>query len=148
MELMVSKVSHGGRYKERTCCNGTVVVLGIHVKAKNGSSRSLSNLYWGWIRKIAAEEGVVLPKGGSETDRLSEQQAKKLASALRARAEKIRMGIAPRDASSYVRGLDKRWFPKAEEQEAGVVSADFDDPDSMDSTATFFDSSGGATLRY
>ncbi len=97
---------------------------------------------------IAAEEEVVLPQSGSETDRLSEQQAKKLASALRARATKIRKGVAPRDASSYVQRLDRRWFPKAEEQRVGMINADFDDPKSMDSTASFFDSSGGVTLRY
>lgn len=122
--------------------------MGIYVKADNGGSRSLSHLYWGWIRQIGAEEGVVLPQSGSETDRLSEQQAKKLASALRARAEKIRRGTAPRDASSYVRRLDKRWLPEAQGQKGGAVSADFDDPDGMESTAGFFDSSGGVTLRY
>ena len=122
--------------------------MGIYVKAKNGSSRSLSYLYWGWIRQIAAEEGVVLPQSGSETERLSEQQAKKLALALRARAEKIRRGMAPRDASSYVGRIDRRWFPKTEDQKVGVASADFDDPESLDSTASFFDSSGGVTLRY
>ncbi len=125
-----------------------VATLGIYVKAKNGSSRSLSYLYWGWIRQIAAEEGVVLPQSGSETDCLSEQQAKKLASALRTRAKKIRRGIAPRDASSYVKRIDRWWLPKTEEQKAGEVNADFDDPDSMDLTASFFDSSGGVTLRY
>jgi hypothetical protein len=136
----------GGRYKGKAG-NGTVVVVGVFVKARNGSSRSLSYLYWGWIRQVVAEEGVVLPQSGSETDRLSERQAKKLASALRARAKKIRTGVAPRNASSYVRRLDSRWLPKVEEK-AGAVSADFDDPDSMDLTASFFGSSGGVTLRY
>ena len=123
------------------------MAVGINVKAKNGGSRSLSYLYWGWIRQVVAEEGVVLPQSGSETDRLSEQQAKELASALRARAKKIRTGTTPRDASSYVQRLDRRWFPKTEEK-AGAVGADFDDPDGMDLTASFFDSSGGVTLRY
>ena len=95
-----------------------------------------------------AEEGVVLPQSGSETDHLSERQAKNLASALRARADKIRKGVTLRDASSYVQRLDRRWFPKAGEQKGGEVSADFDDPDRMDSTADFFDYSGGVTLRY
>ncbi len=122
--------------------------MGIHVRAKNGSSRSLSYLYWGWIRQIVAEEGVVIPQSGAETDQLTEQQAKRLASALRARSKKIRSGIAPRDASSYVERLDKRWFPKAETKKTGTTTADFDDPDGMDSTASFFDSSGGVTLKY
>ena len=124
-----------------------VAAVGIHAKASNGSSRSFSYLYWGWIRKVVAEEGVVLPQSGFQTDKFSEREAKRLASALRARAEKIRKGAVPRDASSYIRQLDRRWF-KAEQQKAGTMSADFDDPDTMDSTASFFDSSGGVTLRY
>ena len=97
---------------------------------------------------MVTEEGVALPQSGFETDRLSAGQAKKLASALRARAEKIRKGIVPRDASAYVRGLDRRWLPQTEEPNAGTVGADFDDPDGMEATARFFDSSGGVTLRY
>jgi hypothetical protein len=122
--------------------------LGIRAKAKNGGARSLSYLYWGWIRQIAVEEGLILPKSGSETDRLSAKETRELASALRARADKIRKGLAPRDASSYVRRIDKDSFPKAEREKAGAVSADFDDPDSIDRTANFFDSSGGVTLTY
>jgi len=122
--------------------------VGIYVRARNDGSRSLSYLYWSWIRQVVAEEGVVLPQSESETERLSEREAKKIASALRTRAKKIREGTAPRDASSYVQRLDMKWFPKGEEQETETVSADFDDPDSMDSTASFFDSSGGVSLRY
>lgn len=140
--------AHGGCYKGKAGCNGRVAVVAIRVVARSGDSRSLSHLYWGWIRQVVAEEGVILPQSGSETDRLSEQQAKKLASALRTRADKIRKGIAPRDASAYVQGLDKRWFPQAEEPSAGTVRADFGDPDDMEATARFFDSSGGVTLRY
>ncbi len=68
---------------------------------------------------------------------------------LKTRAEKIRKGLAPRDATSYVQQFDKQWFtPTAEEEDVGALRADFDDPDSMDETAVFFDSSGGVTLRY
>ena len=86
-------------------------VLGISARAKNGGSRSLPYLYWGWIRRIAKEEGVTLPQSGSTMDSLTEAEAKKLASALRSRAEKIRKGIALRDASSYVQQVDREWFP-------------------------------------
>ena len=92
---------------------------------------------------------MTLPQSGSETDSLTEAEARKLASALRARAEKIRKGIAPRDASSYVQQIDKDWFPPAVEGEGvGTLGADFDNPDCMDDTAGFFESSGGVTLRY
>jgi hypothetical protein len=123
--------------------------LGISAKAKNGSQRSLSYLYWGWIRYVAADEGLTLPQSGTETDFFSEDQAKSLASVLKARAEKIRKGLAPRDASSFVQQSDKQWFPTmAEGEDIGTVDADFDDPDSMDETANFFDLSGGVTLKY
>ena len=123
--------------------------MGIYAKAKNGDSRSMSYLYWSWVRRIAKEEGVTLPQSGSATDSLTDGEAKRLASALRARSQKIRKGIAPRDASSYVQHVDKEWFPPVVEREgAGIVGADFDDPDSMDDTAKFFESSGGVTLRY
>lgn len=123
--------------------------MGIHAKAKNGGSRSFSYLYWSWIRRIAKEEGVVLPQSGSATDSLTEADARKLASALRARADKIRKGTAPRDASSYVQQVDKEWFPPEDESEGvGTLKADFDNPDRIDDTAEFFGSSGGVTLRY
>jgi hypothetical protein len=123
--------------------------LGIDVKARNGDSVSLSYLYWGWIRHIAKEEGVALPQSGSSVDSLDGDVAKKLASAMRTRAEKIRKGLAPRDAASFVQKMDKEWFPSRDEKDdAGAMKADFDDPNSMDETADFFDSSGGVTLRY
>ena len=123
--------------------------MGIYAEAKNGGSRSMSYLYWSWIRRIAKEEGVTLPQSGSATDSLTDAEAKRLASALRARAQKIRKGIAPRDASSYVQQVDREWFPPAAEREdVGAVGADFDDPDSVDDTAKFFESSGGVKLRY
>lgn len=121
--------------------------MGIVAEAKNGGSRPLSYLYWGWIRHVADEEGVALPRTGSETDHLSEEEAKRLASALRARAEKIRKGIVPRDATSFVKRLGDQWLPK-DKEEVGNLSADFDDLDSMEKTAGFFESSGGVTLRY
>jgi hypothetical protein len=124
------------------------VVLGIDAKAKNGDSRSLSYLYWSWIRHIATEEDVTLPQSGSRTDSLTEEETKKLASALRARAEKIRKGLAPRDATSYVQQIDKQWFPSGEGEDVGTLSADFDNPEGIDETAGFFDKSGGVTLRY
>ena len=109
----------------------------------------MSYLYWSWVRRIVREEGVALPQSGSMTDSLTDAEAKRLASALRARAQKIRKGIAPRDASSYLQQADKEWFPAAVEgEEVGGISADFDDPDSMDDAAKFFESSGGVTLRY
>jgi hypothetical protein len=123
--------------------------LGIVAKARNGDSLSLSHLYWGWIRIIANEEGVALPQSGSSVDSFDEDVAKKLASAIRTRAEKIRKGVAPRDAASYVQKMDEQWFSSRDEKDdTGSVSADFDDPASMDETANFFDSSGGVTLRY
>ncbi len=124
------------------------VVLGIHVEAKSGGSRELPYLYWSWIRYIAKEEGLTLPQSGSATDSFSEDEAKKLASVIRARAERIRKGLAPRDATSYVQQFDKQWFPSAAGEDVGALRADFDDPDSMDETANFFDSSGGVTLLY
>ena len=128
---------------------GQRTVLGIHAEAKNGGSRSMSYLYWSWARRIAKEEGVTLPQSGSATDSLNDAEAKGLASALRDRAQRIRKGIAPRDASSYVQQVDKEWFPPVVEgEDVGSVGADFDDPDSMDDTAKFFESSGGVTLRY
>jgi hypothetical protein len=109
----------------------------------------MSYLYWGWVRRVAREEGAALPQSGSMTDSLTDAEAKRLASALRTRAQKIREGVAPRDASSYVKQADKEWFPAAVEgEEVGGISADFDNPDSMDDTAKFFESSGGVTLRY
>ena len=81
--------------------------MGIYAKAKNGRSRSMSYLYWGWVRRIAREEGVTLPQSGSATDSLTGAETRKLASALRARAQKIRKGVSPRDASSYVQQFDK-----------------------------------------
>jgi hypothetical protein len=122
--------------------------LGIHVEAKKGGSRELSYLYWSWIRHFATEEGLTLPQSGSSTDSFSEDDAKKLASLIRARADKIRKGVAPRDATSYVQQVDKQWFPPAAGEEVEALSADFDDPDDMDETAEFFDSSGGVNLRY
>ena len=109
----------------------------------------MSYLYWGWIRHVATEAGVTLSQSGSTIDSLTEAETKNLASALRDRAEKIRRGLAPRDASSYVQQVDKEWFPSmAEGEGAGTLRADFDDPDGMDKTADFFESSGGITLRY
>ena len=122
--------------------------LGIHAEAKKGGSRELSYLYWSWIRHVATEEGLTLPQSGSSTDSFSEDNAKKLASVIRARAEKIRKGLAPRDATTYVQQVDKQWFPPAAGEDLGTLRADFDDPDSMDETAVFFESSGGVTLRY
>jgi hypothetical protein len=101
------------------------------------------------VRRIAKEEGVTLPQSGSTTDSLTAIEARRLASALRARADKIRKGVAPRDANAYVQQIDKAWFsPAVEEGDAGSLSADFDNPDRMDDTAQFFESSGGVTLRY
>jgi hypothetical protein len=122
--------------------------LGIHAEARKGGSRELSYLYWSWIRHIATEEGLTLPQSASETDSLSEDEVKRLASVIRARADKIRKGLAPRDAASYVQQVDKQWFPPAAGEEVEALSADFDDPDGMDETAEFLDSSGGVTLRY
>jgi len=95
------------------------------------------------------EEGVALPQSGAQTDSLSEPESNRLADALRTRADKIRIGTAPRDAASYVQQVDKHWFPPAAEgEDAGILRADFDDPDGMEETAKFFESSGGVTLRY
>ena len=92
---------------------------------------------------------MTLPQSGSTSDSLTGAQARKLASALRARAERIRKGTAPRDASSYVQQVDKELFPPVADGEGvGTMNADFDDPDRMDETAGFFESSGGVTLRY
>lgn len=119
----------------------------MRVKASNGSSRSFSHLYWGWIRKISSEEGVVLPQSGSGTDSLSARETKELADALRARAEKIRRGAAPRDASSYVQLVGKEHLPDLGEG-TEELGADFDDPDAMEQTASFLYTSGGITLSY
>lgn len=89
-----------------------------------------------------------MPQSGSKTDSLGEEDAKTLASALRAKAEKIRKGTAMRDATSFVQQVGEQWFPESKKGEGGALSADFDDPDSMDETADFFDSSGGVTLSY
>ena len=91
---------------------------------------------------------MVLPQSGAAKDRLSARATKELASAIRARAEKIRRGEAPRDASSYIRLVSERWLPGSEERGAGDLKADFDDPDAMEETADFFYSSGGITLTY
>jgi len=123
--------------------------LGIDAKARNGGSQSLSYLYWGWIRHVATEAGINLPQSGSTSDSLTEAETKRLASALRNRAEKIRRGLAPRDAISYVQRIDNEWFPSVEEGEATrPMRTDFDDPDGMDKTADFFEASGGVTLSY
>lgn len=92
---------------------------------------------------------MTLPQSGSEIDALTEDESKRLASALRARAEKIRNGLAARDATTYVQQIDKQWFPPTAEGEGvGTLRTDFDDPDGMDETADFFESSGGVTLKY
>ena len=124
------------------------VFLGIRVTAKNGSSHSLSYLYWGWIRHVANEEHVSLPESGTATDSLSENDAKKLASCLRARADKIRKGLAPRDATAYVRQFDKGWFPAVEKEDVKISTVDFDEPEQIEEIARFFESSGGVTLDY
>ena len=93
------------------------------------------------------EEHVTLPQSGSASDSLTADEAKTLASALRSRAEKIRKGLAPRDATSYVQQVDKQLFP-SEGEDVGTIRADFDDPDGIDETARFFEKSGGVTLRY
>jgi len=123
--------------------------LGVSVEAKNGGSRSLSYLHWSWIRHVARDEGVTIPQSGSSTDSLTAVEAKDLASALRARAEKIRKGTALRDATSFVQQADKDWFPPDDGSiGAGTVRADFDDPEGMEDVAGFFELSGGVTLRY
>jgi hypothetical protein len=123
--------------------------LGIHVEATNGSQRSLSYLYWGWIRHIAEAEGVRLPKNDSETISFTEDETKRLASAIRARADKIRRGLAPRDAKSYIDKIDSRFFPSEQTPDEGKTTpTDFDNPDAMDETAKFFESSRGVTLTY
>lgn len=86
-----------------------------------------------------------MPQSGSSTDSLSGYDAKKLASAIRTRAEKIRKGLAPRDGASYVGQIDEQSFPS---KNVGPIRADFDDPVSMDKTADFFDFSGGVTIEY
>ena len=97
---------------------------------------------------MAKEGGVTLPQSGSSTEHLDKELAKKLAFVIRTRAEKIRNGVAPRDASSYVQQMDKQWFRSEEEGDVGTALIDFDDPDGMNQTANFFDSSGGVTLSY
>jgi len=91
---------------------------------------------------------VTLPQSGSSSDSLSDEQARKLASALRSRADKIRKGMAPRDAKTFVQQMDKAWFSSMKGQESGELDVDFDNPDSMDETAAFFRSSGGVKLTY
>ena len=92
---------------------------------------------------------MALPQSGSSTDSLTAAEAKELASALRARAEKIRKGTAPRDATSFVQQADKDWFPPDHGSEGvGAIRADFDEPDGVDDVADFFELSGGVTLRY
>ncbi|HEY6282558.1 MAG TPA: hypothetical protein VIW22_01380 [Nitrososphaerales archaeon] len=123
--------------------------MGIYAEAKNGSRRSFSYLYWGWIRHIAEEEGVELAKSDSETLSLTEDQTRRLASAIRARAEKVRKGLAPRDAKSYVDKIDDRFFPPEQTPDEGKATAiDFDNPDTMDDTAKFFELSHGVALTY
>jgi hypothetical protein len=121
--------------------------LGVLVRARNGKSRTISDLYWSWIRHVASEEGVELPQSGSSSETLANNQTKRLALALRTRADKIRKGTAPRDATAYVQKLDRELLPSSN-QGAGTLKADFDDPDSLDEIASFFDGSGGATLTY
>ena len=89
-----------------------------------------------------------MPQSGSPTDSFSEEETKKLASALGTRANKIRKGMAPRDAKAFVQQMDRVWFPSMEGQEVGELDANFDNPDSMDEMAAFFRSSGGVTLTY
>ena len=123
--------------------------MGIIAKARNGGSWKLSYLYWSWIRHVATEAGVALPQSGSATDALSEQESKNLASALRNRAEKIRKGLAPRDATSFVRQVNEQLLPPgAADEGGGTLHAEFDDPDDMEETAGFFESSGGVLLQY
>ena len=85
----------------------------------------------------------------SEIPSLTEKQTRNLASAIRTRAEKIRKGLAPRDAKSYVDKIDGRFFPseKTQDEEKATV-IDFDKPDAMDDTARFFELSRGVTLMY
>jgi hypothetical protein len=123
--------------------------LGIYAEAKNGSRRSLSYLYWGWIRHIAEEEGVKLPKNDSKTISFTEDETKRLASAIKSRADKIRKGLAPRDAKSYVDRIDSRFFPpESPLDERKATPVDFDNPDAMNETAKFFELSRGVTLTY
>ncbi len=123
--------------------------MAIHAQAKNGTRRSLSYLYWGWIRHIAEEEGVVLPKNDSETISFTEDETRSLAAAIKARAEKIRKGLAPRDAKSYVDQIDSRFFPPEKgPKEEQTTPVNFDEPDAMDETAEFFELSRGVTLAY
>jgi hypothetical protein len=123
--------------------------LAIYVEAKNGTRRSFSYLYWGWIRHITEEEGVKLANDDSETTSFTEDETKKLASAIRARAEKVRKGLAPRDAKSYVDKIDSQFFsPEKTGDEGKTTPVDFDDPDAMDDTAKFFELSHGVTLAF
>lgn len=122
--------------------------MGVLVRARNGGSRTISNLYWSWIRHVASEEDEALPQSGSSSETLSNNQTKRLALALRAKADKIRKGAAPRDATAYVQKLDRDLLPSGDGQDMGSLKVDFDDPDSIDETASFFDGSGGVTLTY
>jgi len=88
-------------------------------------------------------------KNDPETLSLTEDQTRRLASAIRARAEKVRKGLAPRDAKSYVDKIDGRFFPPEQNQDEGkAIAVDFDNPDAMDDTAKFFELSRGVTLTY
>jgi len=89
-----------------------------------------------------------LPQSGSSRDSLSDEQAQRLASTLGSRADKIRNGIAPRDAKVFVQQMDKASLHSLEGKEVGELDADFDEPDSMDEMAAFFRLSGGVTLVY
>jgi hypothetical protein len=123
--------------------------LAIYAEAKNGSRRSLSYIYWGWIRHIAEEEGVVLPKNESETTSFTEDETRSLAAAIKARSEKIRKGLAPRDAKSYIDQIDSRFFPPEKGPDEGITTPiNFDEPDALDETAEFFELSHGVTLTY
>jgi hypothetical protein len=123
--------------------------LGIYIEAKNGNRLSLSYLYWGWIRHIAEEEGVELPKADSETISFTEDQTKELASAIRAKSDKIRKGLAPRGAQAYVDSMDNQFIlPEKSQDERKATATDFDNPDDLDETAKFFQLSRGVTLTY
>ncbi len=123
--------------------------MAIYAEAKYGTRRSFSYLYWGWIRHIAEEEGAELPKNDSETISFTEDQTRNLAAAIKARAEKIRKGLAPRDAKSYVDQVDSQFFPPEKGQDEGKTTpTDFDEPNAMDETAEFFELSQGVTLTY
>ncbi|MDE1852573.1 MAG: hypothetical protein KGI38_02365 [Thaumarchaeota archaeon] len=123
--------------------------MAIYAEAKNGGWRSLSPSYWTWIRHIATEEGLALPQSGSETETLSADEAKKLAVALKVRADKIRKGLALRDADSYLESwYEARTPPAIWEGKGNLHTIGYDEPNEMDKTADFFDLSGGVTFTY